>query len=1253
MRILLDLQAAQGSNRHRGIGGYSLSFAKAIVCNRGEHEVHLGLNGLFPETIEPLRAYFDGHLPQENIHIWEMPGPVSQIDADNDDRRCVAELVREAFLANLKPDIVHIASLFEGLADDVVTSIGEFTTSIATSVTLFDLIPYLHRIPYLENPLIEQWYERKLDSLRRADLVLSISDSSRQEGIDVLGLTAKEIVNVSSAVGENFCSRPITPLIELELRERYGLYQSFVMYTGGIDHRKNIERLIRSYAKLPCALREGLQLAIICSIQSDTRTQLEALAKRKGLKEHEVKLTGFIPEDDLISLYNLCKIFIFPSIHEGFGLPALEAMQCGAAVIASNTSSLPEVIGRDDALFDPYSEESITAKLQHALTDDEFRHELSRHGLEQAKKFSWDQSAIRAITAFEVLHASRSGSSKASAPSIRRPTLAFVSPLPPERSGIADYSVGLLPELSRYYKIEVVVLQGIISDPWVLANCVPRSPNWLRENRHALDRVLYHFGNSDFHTHMFELLSDVPGTVVLHDFFLSGIQAHREASGACPRGWTRELYHSHGYAAVRARYHAQDSAEVVWKYPANLSVLQQAQGLIVHSKAAKKLAGQWYGEEYVRDFAVIPLLRCSSERIDRTLAREMLKLPKDSFIVCSFGMIGPTKLNHRLIDAWLSSSLAQDERCQLIFVGENDPGKYGDQLLATIKSSDHRERIRIVGWTDVALFRQYLTVADIGVQLRTLSRGETSAAILDCMSYGVPAIVNANGSMADLADDAVWKLPDAFEDALLIEALEELKENTEIRDKLKANAEREIRTNNDPRECARKYFEAVEGFHHQSQAQTDGLIKAIARVQDFSPTDLELAKLSRAIAKTIPIKAPLRQLLVDISELVQRDAKTGIQRVTRSILGFLLAEPPEGYRVEPVYATADCIGYRYARKFTSRFLNCPPDWAIDDVVEVCAGDIFLGLDLQPQIVPIQRPVLQGFHNCGVRIYFVIYDLLPICLREFFVKDAHIGHEGWLNVVAQFDGAIAISKSVADELMEWFEMGGAPRSRSFNIGWFHLGADVENSMGSHGLPANYNTVLERLKENSSFLMVGTLEPRKAHVQVLAAFEQLWKAGVAVTLVIVGKQGWLTDELENQLRNHPEKDKRLFWLEGISDEYLEKVYAASTCLLLASKGEGFGLPLIEAAQHGMPILARDLPVFREVAGEHAFYFSGNEPSALASALTIWLALYEAGQHPSSKGLPWLTWQQSAEQLKRVVFQENWYLTWNSQLKASSTN
>jgi len=132
--------------------------------------------------------------------------------------------------------------------------------------------------------------------------------------------------------------------------------------------------------------------------------------------------------------------------------------------------------------------------------------------------------------------------------------------------------------------------------------------------------------------------------------------------------------------------------------------------------------------------------------------------------------------------------------------------------------------------------------------------------------------------------------------------------------------------------------------------------------------------------------------------------------------------------------------------------------------------------------------------------------------------------------------------------------------------------------------------------------------------------------------------MVEEPIEKLREHSELGERLFWLEGISDEYLEEVYSKSTCLIAASEGEGFGLPLIEAAQHEVPIIARDIPVFREVAGNHACYFIGNSPRDLADTIQAWLHLFKEEKVKSSKELPWLTWENSAKQLLKAITGEN---------------
>jgi glycosyltransferase involved in cell wall biosynthesis len=1243
MRIVIDLQGAQAENKHRGIGRYSLSLTQAIIRNRGEHEIIIALNGLFADTIEPIRAALEGLIPQDQIRVWYAPGPASHIQPDNNWRRKAAELIRESFLANLKPDLIYITSLFEGLVDDAITSIGTLTQTIPTAVTLYDLIPLINRKPYLDNPVVESWYENKLDQLRRADLLLAISESSRQEGIKYLGFPHDQSINVGTAADPQFHCIDISAEMTRSVRERYGLSRAFLMYTGGIDHRKNIEGLIRAYARISESLRENHQLAIVCSIQPESRLKLEELAKQQGLAADEVILTGFVPEEDLIALYHLCKAFIFPSWHEGFGLPALEAMSCGAPVIAANTSSLPEVIGREDALFDPHDDKAIADKISQVLTDSTYRNELIRHSLDQAKKFSWDESAKIAIMSFEQLHAKRSNSQLNTLPPTNRPKLAYISPLPPGRSGIADYSAELLPELARHYTIDVIVAQDNIANSWINENCAIRDVDWFINHAHIYERVLYHFGNSDYHQHMFNLLAKVPGVVVLHDFFLSGIVAHMDVHGFDPNVWTRELYHAHGYRAVQERFHAKDTADVVWKYPCNKSVFENAQGIIVHSSNSRRLTAQWLGDNLAGNLTIIPHLRVPTITTRGEDARRALGISEGAFVVCSYGLMGPTKLNHRLLGSWLASSLSKDPQCVLIFVGNNQEGDYGAEIIATIRNSNCADRIYITGWTDTEQFRQYLAAADIGVQLRTLSRGETSGTVLDCMNHGLPTIVNANGSMADLPTDAVWMLPDEFEENDLKQALEILWKDGNKRRMLGRHGRNTILSLHKPRACANQYAQAIEKYYAQTQNSQSSLIKAIATIEQLPIDGHEMLKLAQDIALNHVPLITEKQLLVDISELVKQDAKSGIQRVVRSVLSELLANPPKGYKIEPVYATLNELGYNYARQFTLRFLNCPDQTLVDEPVEFFNGDIFLGLDLQPHIVPQQTDFYAQLKRTGVRMYFVIYDLLPVLRPNAFPEGAYAMFSTWLSTASQADGLLCISRAVADEMTDWLTVFGQKRLSPLKLGWFHLGADVASSVPSTGLPTDAIHVLNASASRPTFLMVGTIEPRKGQAQTLAAFTQLWEQHVDVNLIIVGKQGWMVEELIEAIHNHPECNRRLFWLDRISDEYLEKIYAAATCLIAASEGEGFGLPLIEAAQHKLPIIARDIPVFREVAGEHAYYFSGLAPLDLTNAVKDWLTLDKMANAPQSAPMPWLTWKESTQNLLDVMLGGQWYQQW----------
>ncbi|MBK3505880.1 glycosyltransferase family 4 protein [Pseudomonas sp. MF6747] len=830
MRIVIDLQGAQSESRFRGIGRYSLSLALAIAKNAGDHEIWIVLNARMPESILDIRNAFSALIPKERIRIFDVPD-----DLDSPWVLCAAEIVREEFIRSLEPDVVLISSLFEDPGAGAVTSVGAIANSHKTAVVLYDLIPLLNKDVYLPTQALRDYYSKKIGWLERADALLAISQSSSDEAVEYLNVSRENVPNISAAIGAQFYPRVFSKQEADKFLQRMGVQEKFVLYApGGFDPRKNFARLLEAYSRLKPELRSHYQLVIASRLHEQQRIELLDLKEKFGFEIHELVLTGYVEDEDLIALYSLTSLFVFPSTHEGFGLPVLEAMACGAPVIGSNCSSVPEVIGLDEALFDPLSVASISDKISEVLKSDSLRQRLVKHAEIQAAKFSWDESALKAIAALE------------------------------------------------------------------------------------------------------QVVSEV-NPIIQYEFS------------------------------------------------------QQA------------------------------------------------------------------------------------------------------------------------------------------------------------------------------------------------------------------------------------------------------LLENLGRLPDARPTDSQLVQVAKSIAFNM-LGGAEKQLLLDVSSIVQSDAKSGIQRVVRSLLQELFNSPPAGLVVRPIFYRAG--GYFYANEFVARVFSASADGAggADAPIDYVQGDIYLSLDLTMHLADELYPLHAQMRSAGVDVNFIVYDLLLVQRPDWWPAPTADYFTNWLKRITDVGaGLICISEAVAQELREWIannppaRCDGGPHVKSF-----HLGADIASSMPSIGFPKNAQNVLAQLQARPSFLMVSTIEPRKGHAQTIAAFETLWAEDVDANLVIVGKRGWLVDSLISAIENHPALNVRLFWLEGISDEYLEKVYGVSTCLIAASEGEGFGLPLIEAAQHHVPMIARDIPVFREVAGDHAFYFEGLAPNALAQCVREWLVLFNAGEHPLSVNMPWLTWEQSAHQLKHSIFQ-----------------
>lgn len=381
----------------------------------------------------------------------------------------------------------------------------------------------------------------------------------------------------------------------------------------------------------------------------------------------------------------------------------------------------------------------------------------------------------------------------------------------------------------------------------------------------------------------------------------------------------------------------------------------------------------------------------------------------------------------------------------------------------------------------------------------------------------------------------------------------------------------------------------------------------------------------RAFGKVAGEERP--RLLVDVSGIIQHDAQTGIQRVVRAIWSELRNRSGELFEAVPVYAT-NARGYCYA---PGDFLAGARGALSSAPVGARPGDKFLALDLTAPLLPKYRRQLRAWRVHGASVHMVVYDLLPLERPEWFTPSLVSHFRKWYDVLEQeADQAICISEHVASELHQRFYRAGKGLRPA--IGRLQMGADISASVPSTGLCADTKRVLERLRFRSAILMVGTIEPRKGYDDALAAFEHLWRTrpNDSPDLVIVGKPGWKTTGLQAALRSHPEFGRRLHWFDAMSDEGLCLLYKTCCGLLMASRGEGFGLPLIEAAMHRRHVLARDLPVIREQGLPNVSYFTDDSAAALGRQL---MELTMNGQNAAeAANLP--TWSDSVDGLLAAV-------------------
>jgi len=499
MHLLIDGQALQtSSSRQRGIGRYACNLLRGVATVRPDWRIEVVQNrALPPIAVDNLHG-----LP---VLSFQPPLPPA-IDFQEINERYYAD-----WLTAQDGDSVLMPSYCEGWEAVMPRFCGRRPRLFAV---VHDLIPLLYPEHYLSDLNASRWYAQRFHQLLQCDALLSNSKATAQDVRTLGGSAAPPVINIGGAVDPCFA-----PLSENELvdhvravRERYGLQREFILYVGAPDYRKNLQGAIHAFAALPARCRANLDLAVVCRMNPAEREMVQEWTRQAGVAS-QVRLICSADDEDLRALYLTCRLFFFPSLYEGLGLPVLEALHCGAPVVTSDCSSLPEYAGPHSWLCDPTSPQAMAQVLQEALTEPR---EARCHNRQLfARMFSWEKSAERACGVMERIRTRRVH------PEQRR-RLAWVMPLTRSMCRLADYTVELLSLLAKHFDIELIIASVSLNVPKTLS----RSRHLILTAqevpaRHAAlpyDMFVYQSGLPPMCEEMEQLSRWFPGLVLRHDW---------------------------------------------------------------------------------------------------------------------------------------------------------------------------------------------------------------------------------------------------------------------------------------------------------------------------------------------------------------------------------------------------------------------------------------------------------------------------------------------------------------------------------------------------------------------------------------------------------------------------------------------------------------------------------------------------------------------------------------------------------------
>ena len=780
MRVLYDLQAIQSSGHaDRGIARYAGELARALLA-RGEDPIS--------------RILFNPDLPiPPAAEPFLATGRVGAGDEAPD----------------ASADVYHAASIYEGVPIERMWP--GWARNLPLVITLYDLIPEVFPEHYLQQIEVRRWYRTRTELLRRASAVIAISEATARDAIERLGLRASRIVVAGAGVSELF--RPADDVqasldaVQAALPE---IRAGYILYTGGIEFRKNVDRLLEAYAALDEVLRRSHQLVVVCAMDPRQRAEIDATLARLRVSE-DVVFTGFVPDPLLIALYQAAELFVFPALYEGYGLPIAEAQASGIPVLASRSSSLTELVSDPAALFDPYDVRSIRNALAAALSDEALRSRLRAASEERPR--TWVDVADRALDAYELALRSQRSRRRVR----RRPRIAYLTPLPPQPSGVADYSYDLLAELAQLCDVDAYVesSQREVNGPPGVA--VRRLPSFKRaEAAHGgYDRVVICLGNSEFHAESLAFLRRRSAVVHAHDLRLSGLYAWTadKRPDLDPPAFTE---------ALEAMYEGRLPDGV--GEAGFISIEEADRHGILMAREAIALSERFF----VHSGQAADAARLDAEPADQWKIDvlpfafphprpEASAAPGEEPLVATFGVLSEAKQISRIVAA-LPRLLEHRADARVAIVGrpvsQADHDRYADQAAALGVA----DRVTITGGVSDQELSDWLARASVAVQLRAASNGEALATVTDCFAARVPVVATDVGWVRELPDAALVKVDREIAPEQLADRIAELLGSPSLRRSLTREAVDHARANSFRRAASALYEAAVAPGERRTEA---------------------------------------------------------------------------------------------------------------------------------------------------------------------------------------------------------------------------------------------------------------------------------------------------------------------------------------------------------------------------------------------------------------------------------------------------